>query len=98
MDSTTMGRRRTGQALRIAAIVLAVAGHVILLVPFTVASGLLAPLWAVIGFHALWLAAAVILVRTARRRPLACPLVPVAYGVLLWVLIAAGGAWLGWSA
>jgi hypothetical protein len=78
--------------------VLAAAVQLVVLVPFTVASGLLAPLWAIVGFHVLWVAGAVVFVRLVRRRPLATPLVPLGNAVLLGLGLSAGGAWLGWTA
>lgn len=67
----------------VVAVVLAGALHLVA-AWFTAASGLLAPLWAVVVLGGLWLVATVVLVRTARRRPLGAPLVPVAYGLLWW--------------
>ena len=87
-----------GRALAIIAVVLAGALQLLVLVPFTVGSGLLAPLWAVVALYVLWLAAAFLLVRTARHRPLAAPLVPLANGLLLWLTITLGERWLGWTA
>jgi hypothetical protein len=86
-----------GRGLRIAAVVVAAAMQLVVLVPFTVASGLLAPLWAIVGFYVLWLAGAVVLVVTARRRPLATPLVPIANAALLWLGLTLGGLLLGWT-
>jgi hypothetical protein len=90
--------RPRGSVLSLVTVVLAVALQLVVLVPFTVASGLLAPLWAVVALHGLWLAAAFVLLRTARRRPLAAPLVPVANGLLLWLALTLGELWLGWTA
>lgn len=87
-----------GRGLAIATVVLAGALQLVVLVPFTVATGLLAPLWAIVGFYVLWGAAALVLVMMARRRPLATPLVPVANAALLWLAITAGEALLGWTA
>lgn len=67
-------------------------------VPFTVASGLLAPLWAVVAFYMLWIACAAVAIRLARRRPLATPLVPLANATLLWLSLTAGDVFLGWTA
>ncbi|MEX2549022.1 MAG: hypothetical protein WD638_02245 [Nitriliruptoraceae bacterium] len=67
-------------------------------VPFTVGLGLLAPLWGILTGWALWLASAAALVRTARRAPLLAPIVPIVNAGLLWLLVAAGGAWFGWTA
>ncbi len=67
-------------------------------VPFTVGLGLLAPLWGIAIGWALWSASAATLVWTARRAPFATPIVPVVNAGLLWLLVAAGGAWFGWTA
>jgi hypothetical protein len=99
--SNTAAGTHSGPAGRIARIlVVAAAGvaQLVVLVPFTVASGLLAPLWAIVLFYVLWLVAAFVLVRLARRRPFVTPLVPVANAALLWLAISAGEAWLGWTA
>lgn len=87
-----------GRTWRVVAVVVAVALQLVVLLPFTVASGLLVPRWAVVTFHALWVVAAVALVLTAVRRPLLSPLVPLANGLLLLLAITAGDLWLGWTA
>jgi hypothetical protein len=87
-----------GRGLRIAAYVLAAALQLVVLVPFTVATGLVAPLWAIVTFYVLWVAGAFVLVLTARRRPLAAPLVPVANAALLWLGLTVGQSLLGWTA
>jgi hypothetical protein len=67
-------------------------------VPFTVASGLLAPLWGVAFLYGLWLACAALLIFTARRQPLLAPFVPVANAVLWWATLTVGDVWFGWTA
>jgi hypothetical protein len=84
--------------LRIGSVVLAGALQLVALVPFTVASGLLAPLWAIVGFYLLWLVAAAALVGVARRWPLAAPLVPSLNLAVLWAGITLGERLLGWTA
>jgi hypothetical protein len=79
-------------------VAVAIVLQLVVLVPFTVASGLVAPLWAIIALHALWVAGAVGLALLARRRPLATPLVPAVNAALLWAAITVGEAWLGWTA
>ena len=79
-------------------VALAAVLQLVVLVPFTVASGLLAPLWAVLLLYALWLVAALAFVRLARRRPLMTPVVPAVNAALLWLVITIGEAWLGWTA
>jgi peptide-methionine (R)-S-oxide reductase len=54
------------------------------------------PLWGILCLVALWVAASLLTVRTARRSPLAASGVPVGNGLLLWAVTAAGQAWLGW--
>lgn len=87
-----------GRRLAIATVAVAGVLQLVVLVPFTVASGLLAPLWAIVAFYALWAAGALLLVLIARSRPLATPLVPVANAALLWLGITLGEALLGWTA
>jgi hypothetical protein len=90
--------RTEHRAPRIAAVVLAAALQIVVLVPFTVASGLLAPLWAVVLFYALGGASVVVLVRTAQRAPLLAPIVPIVHGLVLFVAITGGEHLLGWTA
>jgi hypothetical protein len=62
-----------------------------------VASGLVAPGWAVLMLLLIWVALVVLAIRWRRRRPLLVPLVPVA-GFVIWIgVISAGEAWLGWT-
>ena len=91
-------RNRGGRMLPIAVVVVAVVLQLVVLVPFTLGSGLVAPAWAMILLVLLWLGFAGALVATARRRPLWTPLIPVVNAALLWLAIAAGGALLGWTA
>jgi hypothetical protein len=86
------------RAASLLAITLAVVGQVIVLVPFTVASGLVAPLWAVVVLHGLWLASAFSLWPTGRRFPLLTPLIPLANAILLWLAVIGGERLLGWTA
>jgi hypothetical protein len=63
-----------------------------------VASGLVAPGWAVVTLLAFWVALLVVAIRLRRRRPLWTPLVPLV-GLLVWVsAISAGERWLDWTA
>ncbi|HEX5540580.1 MAG TPA: hypothetical protein VFX60_03300 [Micromonospora sp.] len=76
---------------------LGLAGHAFLFFWY-VASGLLAPMWAVIGLLVVWMALLAAASRLLRTRPALVPLVPAA-AFLLWVaVISAGEAWLGWTA
>ena len=67
------------------------------LAPFFVASGLMAPGWAVALFIAVWVALVVLGCLLIRRRPLS--VVPLPFvAAALWVGgMSAGGAWLGWT-
>jgi hypothetical protein len=70
----------------------------LVLAPFFVSSGLIAPVWAVIVLVALWLALFVLGCLWIRRKPLwVVPLPFVAAAIWLGVM-SAGGAWLGWTA
>ncbi|HET6481100.1 MAG TPA: hypothetical protein VFG35_13830 [Actinoplanes sp.] len=65
---------------------------------FYVASGLLAPGWAVAVLLGLWLAllaAGILLLR--RRRPLWLLVLPVAAWLIWFLALSAGEAWLGWT-
>src|SRR5665811_1515799 len=97
MNELTAGRPG-GRVLPIAAVIVAGVAQLVVLVPFTVSSGLLAPAWAIAVLIALWVAFAFLLARMARRRPLLTPLIPVANAALLWLAISAGGSLLGWTA
>ncbi|HEX6967208.1 MAG TPA: hypothetical protein VF174_00040 [Micromonosporaceae bacterium] len=72
-------------------------GHVFLFFWY-LASGLLAPLWAVIGLLAVWAALLGVGIRLMRTRPLLVLLVPVAAFLIWVVVISAGERWLGWTA
>lgn len=87
-----------GRVLRGVAVAVAVVGQLIVLVPFTVGSGLLAPLWAVVALYAIWAVAAVGLVLLARTRPFTTLLVPIANINLWWLLMTIGERFLGWTA
>lgn len=54
--------------------------------------------WSVIAIYLLWPVAVVVLVVTARRRPLATPLIPAANVALMVSLVTFGINVLGWSA
>ncbi|HEU4421133.1 MAG TPA: hypothetical protein VFR67_01180 [Pilimelia sp.] len=75
---------------------LGLAAHVALL-PFYAASGLLAPMWAIVILLIVWAALFVVAIWLLRTRPLLTPLVP-AFAAVFWFLaISAGEAWLGWT-
>jgi hypothetical protein len=73
-------------------------GQFIVFVPFTVASGLLAPLWAIVVLYAIWAGATAGLVLLARTRPFATLLVPIANMALWWLVMTIGERFLGWTA
>jgi hypothetical protein len=99
MESLTSTQPADGVGRWLAALVVitAIALQVIVLVPFTVASGLVAPLWAMAVLYVVWVMGAGALALVARRRPLATPLVPLVNAAVLWVVITAGEALLGWA-
>ena len=55
------------------------------------------PLWAGVVLVSAWLAAAAVFVVMIRRKPVLALLAPAANGLVLWAVIAAGEAWLGWT-
>lgn len=62
------------------------------------ASGLVAPGWAVAVLLAVWAVLLFVALRLRRARPALVPLVPLA-AALIWVCaVAAGDAFLGWTA
>ena len=99
-ETTSSGSAAGGSARLVRTLVVGVAAvlQVGVAVPFTVGLGLLAPLWGIIAGWALWSASAASLVWTARRAPLATPIVPVLNAGLLWLLVAVGDTWFGWTA
>lgn len=67
------------------------------LAPFFLASGLMAPGWAVALFIAIWVALVVLGALLVRRRPLWVIPIPFA-AALIWLGgMSAGEAWLGWT-
>lgn len=98
-DRDTSGAHdRDGHALRVLAVVVAGLLQLVVLFPFTVASGLLAPLPGVVAAYLLGIASVVVLVRVARRRPLLSPVVPVVNAALLFAMLSLGDVLLGWTA
>jgi hypothetical protein len=87
--------QRTTVKYVFAALALAV---MVAIAPFFIASGLMAPGWAVGIFIAIWLALFVLGCLWIRRKPLwVIPLPFVAAAIWLGGM-SAGGAWLGWTA
>jgi hypothetical protein len=79
-------------AIAIAAVLQLFAGF------FTLTSGLVAPLWAILVLAAVWFLAVAILVRLARTRPLLTPLVPILNAVVWFGTLTFGESVLGWTA
>lgn len=102
MNSQAVGGRRNMGGRQKLWVLAAVVGGVIQATVgfFTMtAIGLVSvPLWAAVALVGVWLAATALMVRTVRQAPLVAALIPVANGLLLWGMVAAGGAWLGWTA
>jgi hypothetical protein len=73
------------------------AGHLAVLIWY-LASGLLAPLWAVVGLLVIWVALLVVGVRLWRTRPAWMLAVPVVAAVIWFAVITAGESLLGWTA
>ncbi len=65
---------------------------------FYLASGLVAPLWAVIALVAVWLGLIALGLVWFRAHPLRVIALPVIAAAVLVGAISAGGAWLGWTA
>lgn len=66
--------------------------------PFYLASGLVAPLWAVVGLLLCWAALAYLVVRWRRSHPFGVLVLPVVAIGWWFLVISAGEAWLGWTA
>jgi hypothetical protein len=66
--------------------------------PFYLASGLVAPLWAVIALLLCWAALFYLGVRWRRSRPYLVLVLPVVAMAWWFLVISAGEAWLGWTA
>lgn len=72
--------------------------HVVIAVFPLSASGLLAPLWAIVVIYAVWSAAAIAGFRGWRRRPWTALLAPVGTLVVWVALMTMGDLVLGWTA
>ncbi|WP_144123911.1 hypothetical protein [Catellatospora sichuanensis] len=69
----------------------------IVLLPFYLSSGLVAPLWGLILLMVIWTGLLVVAIRLWRTRPFLVPLVPVAALAVWFAVLSAGEAWLGWT-
>ena len=78
-------------------LVLAAVLHLVVL-PFYVSSGLVAPAWAVVSLLLLWVLLAAALVHLGRRRGAPALLVPPVALALWFLLVTAGEQLLGWTA
>jgi protein-S-isoprenylcysteine O-methyltransferase Ste14 len=65
---------------------------------FVLASGLVAPLWAVLTLVVLWVVAFIVGWRIWRSHPAVAVAVPVVTALIWLAVIAAGGQFLGWTA
>jgi hypothetical protein len=92
VDLTAAGRDVAGVIALVTAVVL----HLVVGV-FVLASGLLAPGWAVALLVAAWGACWVPVWRWRRTHPIRTMLVPFAMATVWWLTITAGDAWLGWA-
>lgn len=90
------GRNR---ALHLAAGAIAVAGQLVVGFYTVTAIGLIGvPLWAALLLIVAWGLGAGVTVWLARRRPLLAPVAPIVGVLVLWGVVAVGGAWFGWTA
>jgi hypothetical protein len=83
--------------IAVALFVIALAAHILIAFPM-LALGLVAPLYAIVIFWAIWAIMLSVLIRVRRTRPLLTPLVPVATAVMVFGGVNLGGALLGWTA
>lgn len=84
---------------RVLGYVVAVLGIALLLVvlPFYLASGLVAPLWAIVVLLLVWALLFVLACRWFRRHPYRVLLLPVLAAAAWFGTISAGEAFLGWT-
>ncbi|HEX8487745.1 MAG TPA: hypothetical protein VF642_04295 [Propionibacteriaceae bacterium] len=93
-DQAHLRPRRTASLVAASLAMLAL----LVLAPFFLSSGLMAPLWAVVVLMAVWLALFVLGCLWFRRRPWWTLPLPVV-ALLIWLgTMTAGEAWLGWTA
>ena len=87
----------TAWTLRTLGAVVALLG-LALLAPFFLASGLMAPGWAVVLLVGVWVGFVVVAALRFRRRPWWLVLLPVGAALVWFGAMSAGEAWLGWTA
>jgi hypothetical protein len=66
--------------------------------PFYLASGLVAPLWAIVLLLLLWVTMVYVGWRLRRTYPYLLLVMPVAAMAIWFATLSAGEAWLGWTA
>ena len=86
----------TGRKVAYAAAGLAMVAMLVL-APFFLSAGLMAPLWAVVGLVVVWLILFVLGCVWFRRRPLWTLPIPVVAAAIWFGTMSAGEAWLGWT-
>lgn len=94
-NGSVPGERRSSVLPVLAAVVAAVAHLVVGF--YYLASGLMAPLWAVVLLFVVWALLAWVGVRLVRRRSCLVLLVPVAAALVWSGVMSFGGAVLGWT-
>ncbi len=94
--SGTGGAGEAPAWLRLIPSVLGAVGLAVL-APFYLASGLMAPAWAVAVFLAVWIGFAVLAIRWFRAKPLWVLALPVIALAFWWGAMSAGEAWLDWT-
>ena len=90
-------RRRDNRRLRIAAALIAAAGMLAVGV-FYLASGLVAPVWAILILWIIWLALAWYGLRLARAGSYLVLVVPLVAGAIWYLVLTVGEQALGWQA
>jgi hypothetical protein len=95
-NDTGTGRLSTRQLLTYFLAGLAMVAMLVM-APFFLSAGLMAPLWAVAGLVVVWLVLFVLGCVWFRRRPLRTLPIPVVAALIWYGTMSAGGAWLGWT-
>ncbi|MEO6020799.1 MAG: hypothetical protein ABIP45_11185 [Knoellia sp.] len=68
------------------------------ILPFYLASGLVAPLWAIVGLMAFWITLLVTGIRWFTKRPWVVLAIPFIAAAMWWLTITVGEQALGWQA
>lgn len=90
------GRLSTRQLLAYVGAALAMLAMLVL-APFFLSAGLMAPLWAVVGLVVVWLVLFGLGCAWFRRRPLWTLPIPVVAALIWFGTMTAGETWLGWT-